>query len=581
MSTALRDFVTVLLRRRVIRQEQLAEAREFQSRTGCQLEDALVRLGYATAQEVLVACAEALGLAFLDLTRVTVPVPVLELVPESVARELCVLPVALEGKTLTVALGAPTYSDVVQKLEFILNKTVRPVLAPREQVVEAINRYYGPTETESVDSMLVEFTDTAIDFTETGSEDADSCVALGEDEEVAPAAEERAAPDRPRPFVNRRATVRYYHRMNPERMFPLLVVLSEKAIREVARRGVGQEQSQAFQVAEDSVVEVEPVLPGCACFPPKEMVRVGRGEVTTTFWVVPHVLGKLMHARVVVRQGGETLAEVPLQVRVVKQSLTVFLGALSLVLPFVLLLLKHFRLDFESQLQEDFGLYAHLAGWAVRSLTPETLTGLLLAGTAGLYLWLRPRKRDVFWDVEAVDPEKADRPEEVTAGSRATPPGFGSESLSPQGGKDGESREQEAGELSVGALLQRADGHYRAEDYAAALRLYQRAGIGSDVRAVHYFRASMAAFKGGDVARALDILCHAEARLLASEIKGSMWYNMGCFATRLGRFEEALRYLNRAVDAGYDNPEQYHRDPDLEPLRWRAGFKGLLAGIGR
>jgi type IV pilus assembly protein PilB len=40
-------------------------------------------------------------------------------------------------------------------------------LAPREQIVEAINRHYGQSETESVDSMLAEFTDTAIDFTET------------------------------------------------------------------------------------------------------------------------------------------------------------------------------------------------------------------------------------------------------------------------------------------------------------------------------------------------------------------------------------------------------------------------------
>src|SRR5947209_2513090 len=113
MFTARKDFVTVLISRRVIRQEQLAEAREFQCRTGCRLEDALVRLGYATAQEVLVACAEALGLAFLDLTEVTISPAVLELVPESVARELCILPIAVEVRTLTVALGDLTDRDAV------------------------------------------------------------------------------------------------------------------------------------------------------------------------------------------------------------------------------------------------------------------------------------------------------------------------------------------------------------------------------------------------------------------------------------------------------------------------------------
>ena len=65
----------------------------------------------------------------------------------------------------------------MQKLQFILNKDIQPVLAPREQIVEAINRHYGQTETESVDSMLAEFTDTAIDFTETEARPASPAAA--------------------------------------------------------------------------------------------------------------------------------------------------------------------------------------------------------------------------------------------------------------------------------------------------------------------------------------------------------------------------------------------------------------------
>jgi type IV pilus assembly protein PilB len=46
---------------------------------------------------------------------------------------------------------------------------VQPVLADHDQIREAINRHYGQMETESMDSMLFEFTDTAIDFTQTES----------------------------------------------------------------------------------------------------------------------------------------------------------------------------------------------------------------------------------------------------------------------------------------------------------------------------------------------------------------------------------------------------------------------------
>lgn len=72
----------------------------------------------------------------------------------------------------------------------------------------------------------------------------------------------------------------------------------------------------------------------------------------------------------------------------------------------------------------------------------------------------------------------------------------------------------------------------------------------------------------------------AEAALPASEMKGALWYNLGCFAARLGRAADALRYLNRAVDAGYSNPGKFRTDPDLASLRCNGGFKRLLAGIG-
>ena len=52
-------------------------------------------------------------------------------------------------------------------------------------------------------------------------------------------------------------------------------------------------------------------------------------------------------------------------------------------------------------------------------------------------------------------------------------------------------------------------------------------------------------------------------------MSGAMWYNMGCFCTGLGRFAEAMRYLNRAVDAGHADPAKYLRDPDLAPLHAR------------
>jgi type IV pilus assembly protein PilB len=179
------DFTEILVRRQILSPDQLEEARSLQQQTGAKLHDTLVKLGYATQDQVMSAIAEFHGLQFIEgLADVTVPQAVVELVPESVARENVILPLTQEGPVLKIIMSDPSDFDTVQKLQFILNKDIQPVLAPREQIIEAINRHYGQSETESVDSMLAEFTDTAIDFTETestrdaasGQEDSDAPV---------------------------------------------------------------------------------------------------------------------------------------------------------------------------------------------------------------------------------------------------------------------------------------------------------------------------------------------------------------------------------------------------------------------
>ncbi len=77
---------------------------------------------------------------------------------------------AEEDGALRVIVSDPYDLDTFEKLRFILNRKVEIALAPRESIQEAINRHYGQMEDQSTDSMLQEFTDTAIDFTETEQE---------------------------------------------------------------------------------------------------------------------------------------------------------------------------------------------------------------------------------------------------------------------------------------------------------------------------------------------------------------------------------------------------------------------------
>jgi type IV pilus assembly protein PilB len=160
------DFTDILLKKKLIGADQVAEAQNTANASGIKLQDAFIKLQYLSANEVMAAVAEFYGMEFLDLSEVQIPKSVIELCPESVARENVVIPLGLDENTLKLATADPTNYESVTKLQFILNKEIKPVLAVQEQIQEAINKNYGQSETESVDSMLVEFTDTAIEFTQ-------------------------------------------------------------------------------------------------------------------------------------------------------------------------------------------------------------------------------------------------------------------------------------------------------------------------------------------------------------------------------------------------------------------------------
>lgn len=161
-----RDWTEILVRRGVIGPDQLKEA----ERSGGSVEDALVKLGYADAEDIVKAKAEQHGLQFIELREVEIPPAVVTLVPESLARENIVMPLSEGNGTIRVIMDDPMGFETIEKLRFVLNREIEVALAPREAIVEAINKYYGAVggETESVDSMLTEFTDTQIDFADEG-----------------------------------------------------------------------------------------------------------------------------------------------------------------------------------------------------------------------------------------------------------------------------------------------------------------------------------------------------------------------------------------------------------------------------
>src|SRR6266545_7712740 len=86
MAKQSRDWTEILVKRGVIGPDQVNEAQRLGN-----VEEALVKLGYADADEIMKAKAEQHGMPFVELREIEIPTAVIELVPESLARENIVM----------------------------------------------------------------------------------------------------------------------------------------------------------------------------------------------------------------------------------------------------------------------------------------------------------------------------------------------------------------------------------------------------------------------------------------------------------------------------------------------------------
>jgi hypothetical protein len=83
---------------------------------------------------------------------------VIALVPGPLAFENVLLPFSATEGYICILFAQTPDDELLQKLEFILGRRVRPSAARKEAILAAIDHYYGPAAYETVPAMLISTT---------------------------------------------------------------------------------------------------------------------------------------------------------------------------------------------------------------------------------------------------------------------------------------------------------------------------------------------------------------------------------------------------------------------------------------
>jgi len=131
----------ILVRAKLIDREQLRTALERQRQQGGgRLGEHLVSLGYLTEDVVTQQLARQFGIPIVDPSDSEINRDVLALVPPSLIRKHLILPLSVNGSTLTVSMADPTNFLALNEVKFLTGFDVRATVAPPKKLQRAIDR---------------------------------------------------------------------------------------------------------------------------------------------------------------------------------------------------------------------------------------------------------------------------------------------------------------------------------------------------------------------------------------------------------------------------------------------------------
>ena len=136
----------LLVRERIITEDQLTQALNEQRDTGRKLGDTLIDLGHIKEKQLLEFLAQQLKVPFLDISQRRIPTETVSLLTEVHARRLRALVIEEKGNTVLIGMSDPADLSALDQLEaMLLPKEIKLAVVMESQLYDAFDALYRRT----------------------------------------------------------------------------------------------------------------------------------------------------------------------------------------------------------------------------------------------------------------------------------------------------------------------------------------------------------------------------------------------------------------------------------------------------
>ncbi|HUB34565.1 MAG TPA: ATPase, T2SS/T4P/T4SS family [Bryobacteraceae bacterium] len=136
----------MLIERGKIEAEDLDRALELQHERGDKLGKILVDMGLIAQRDMLAALSEQTGIRLVTVDGPPPAAPEIDSLSHRFLRQVRAFPVALAEAVLTLAMADPLDFETIAAVQSFSGFEVHPVLAPEQEILDAIEKHYGATE---------------------------------------------------------------------------------------------------------------------------------------------------------------------------------------------------------------------------------------------------------------------------------------------------------------------------------------------------------------------------------------------------------------------------------------------------
>jgi type IV pilus assembly protein PilB len=160
----------LLVRNKLIDQNQLGKALEEQKATGGRLGASLVKLGFLKEEDLAAFLSRQYGVPSINLSEFEIDESVINLIPAEVVQKYQLIPVNRAGSTLIVAMAMADPSNIfaIDDIKFMTGYNVEIVVSAENSIKSAIDKYYD--QSASFDDVMGDLDDIDLEVIEEGDE---------------------------------------------------------------------------------------------------------------------------------------------------------------------------------------------------------------------------------------------------------------------------------------------------------------------------------------------------------------------------------------------------------------------------